>query len=273
MKQLILGTILGRIAGSFRNDIELLRSAFLHAESIGTLANDQMATELVTKICKSNKTFIDVGAHIGSIVTSVMHNDGSINIVAIEAIPEKVSRLRKKFPRVTFHECAVGNTEGEVSFFINTRQSGYSSLGRPKDGFSNQSTIEIKVPIKKLDSLITTKEVDVIKIDVEGAELGVIRGSKNIIAGCRPVIMFESGSIDNEGLGYTKEALWEIFAEQNYSIIVPNRVAHNDPGLSKEGFLESHLYPRRTTNYFAIPKERRLEIRDRARFVLNISVN
>jgi hypothetical protein len=30
-----------------------------------------------------------------------------------------------------------------------------------------------------------------------------------------------------------------------------------------EGFVEAHFYPFRTMNYFAIPKERRLEIRDR----------
>ena len=36
------------------------------------------------------------------------------------------------------------------------------------------------------------------------------------------------------------------------------------------GFVESHLYPRRTTNYFAIPQERRAEAMSRARRVLNL---
>jgi hypothetical protein len=48
-------------------------------------------------------------------------------------------------------------------------------------------------------------------------------------------------------------------------------VAHNDGGLSLEGFIESHAYPRRTTNYIAIPSERRVEIRDRARTLLGIA--
>jgi hypothetical protein len=85
--------------------------------------------------------------------------------------------------------------------------------------------------------------------------------------------MFESGPFDNEGLRNTKEALWEVLFDQNYVVLVPNRVAHNDSGLSKECFIESHLYPRRTTNYFAIPKERRMELRDRARKVLKIPVS
>ena len=273
MRQVILGTIIGRVAITYRNITELLGTVFFQLESIGTLANDQIATQLVTQICQPEKTFVDVGAHIGSIISSIIHHDNTVKIIAIEAIPEKVSKLQRKFSNVKFHGCAVGDCVGDISFFINTRQSGYSSLGRPKADGNGNFIVEIRVPINKMDNLITSKEVDVIKIDVEGAELGVLRGSKELIANCRPIIMFESGPVDNEGLGYTKEALWEILSDQNYAVVIPNRVAHNDPGLSKEGFLESHLYPRRTTNYFGIPKERRLEVRDRARTILNISAH
>lgn len=273
MKQMILGTTIGRIALSARDAFEILRTAYFHPESIGMLANDQLATMLVTKICQPNKSFIDVGAHIGSIISSVMQNDRSIRIIAIEAIPQKIVKLRRKFPTVEFHQCAAGDWEGDISFFINSRQSGYSSLGRPATNESDQSISEIRVPIKKLDSLISLNDVDVIKIDVEGAELGVLRGSTNLLARCRPTIMFESGPPRDDGLGYTKEALWEIFFKQNYAVLVPNRVGHNDPGLTKEGFIESHLHPRRTTNYFAIPNERRVEIRDRARDALKIPVS
>jgi hypothetical protein len=38
-----------------------------------------------------------------------------------------------------------------------------------------------------------------------------------------------------------------------------------------DGFIDSHIYPRRCTNYFAIPSERRIEIRDRARDILGIN--
>ncbi len=41
---------------------------------------------------------------------------------------------------------------------------------------------------------------------------------------------------------------------------------------SKECFLDSHMYPRFTTNYFAIPFEKRIEYRDRAREILSIRV-
>ena len=113
-------------------------------------------------------------------------------------------------------------------------------------------------------------DVDAIKIDVEGAELGVLRGAVKILRKCRPIIMFESAPQTDDGLGYTKEAIFEFLSSVDYCLVVPNRVAHNDDGLTLTGFNESHLYPRRTTNYFAIPSERRLVFRDRARSILRL---
>ena len=81
--------------------------------------------------------------------------------------------------------------------------------------------------------------------------------------------MFESPLISNNSLGYTKENLWQYLDKLNYLIVIPNRVAHNDEGLSLDCFIDSHIYPRRTTNYFAIPKERRGEIRDYARKIID----
>ncbi|MEL7034866.1 MAG: FkbM family methyltransferase [Cyanobacteria bacterium J06592_8] len=252
---------------SARSAINLWQLVYKSPEKLGMVANDNLATRLVTEICQSNKTFIDIGAHIGSIISSVAYNDSSIKIVAIEAIPEKAEKLRKKFPFVKIHACAVGDQEGETSFFINTKQSGYSSLIKSTNSATSWIK-EIQVPINKLDELVLSNDVDVIKIDVEGAELGVLRGSQNIIKTNRPIIMFESGPGNIDSLGFTKEALWQFLTELNYGIHIPNRVAHNDSGLSQEGFIESHIYPRRTTNYFAIPSERRLEVRDRARKLL-----
>lgn len=269
MKQSLLGNSLGRAALLLRDKFELLKGVQSSIETVGTVANDQLATTLITKICAPNKTFIDIGAHIGSIIAQVRHHDPSIKIIAIEAIPEKVRDLRKKFPFVELHGCAAGETTGEISFFIDTRRSGYSSLARPV-GNDNESKLEITVPIERLDNLIKAADVEAIKIDVEGAELGVLRGAVDILRKCRPVIMFESGPAAADGLGYTKENLVSFLNSFDFSVVVPNRLAHDDDGLTTAGFIESHLYPRRTTNYFAVPKERRTEFRARARGILKL---
>ena len=267
MKQMFVGTGIGRLALTTRNAVELLLEMYRRPDDVATLINDQLATFLTTRLCLPNKGFVDVGAHLGSIISEIAYRDPSIKLYAVEAMPAKIEDLRRKFPNVNLYGCAVGDAEGEISFFVNTKHSGYSSLGRP---VRSADTFELKVPLRKLDGLISSDEIDVIKIDVEGAELGVLRGGDKLIARNRPLVMFESGPPEDDGLGYSKESMWHWWEERNFDLMVPNRVAHDGPGLSLDCFVDAHLYPRRTTNYFAVPKERRIEIRDRARIVLKI---
>lgn len=264
-KGVLLGGGFGRVALAARGTLELLRAICGSSENIGTLVNDQLATFLITRLCLPKKGFIDVGAHIGSIISQVVHYHASIKLYAFEPIPEKISILRRTFPTIELHQCALGESDGEIAFYVNVQQSGCSSLTKPANDLN---AIEINVPLRRMDSVIASDDIDVLKIDVEGAELGVLRGGHKLIARSRPLIMFESAPLADDGPGYAKEPTWEWLHEREFDIVVPNRVAHNGPGLNLEGFVEAHFYPFRTLNYFAIPKERRLEIRDRARSLL-----
>lgn len=268
-KQWVLGSGVGEALIAMRDAIQMLGAMLGKPETLGTLANDQMAGRLVARLNRPGTAFLDVGAHIGSVSAAVLRNDATIAIHAFEAVPDKAAALRRKFPGITVHECAVGDRTGEVTFFVNTVLSGYSSLGAPAAAASG-TIVAIHVAMKTLDELVPAVAVDVIKMDIEGAELGALRGAVQLIARCRPTVMFESAPGDSNGLGYTKEALWQFFNDIGYEIIVPNRLAHDGAGLSQEGFVEGHLYPRRATNYFAVAPERRNEVRDRARNLLGI---
>jgi FkbM family methyltransferase len=268
MKRLIVNTFIGRMAFSLRETVGRTYSSFANPEAGGTIANDYLATFLTTRLCKSSAAFVDVGAHIGSVTAEVARRCPEVRIIAIEAMPDKADRLRRSFPQVDVHNCALSDQSGEATFYVHAKLSGYSSLGRPSRGGGEVS--EIKVALRRLDDILTGGGIDFVKIDVEGAELGVLKGGDRIIAENRPTVMFESGPPADDGLGFTKEELWRWLSEREYVVLVPNRLAHNDPGLSLEGFVESHLYPRRTTNYFAVASERRGELRDKAREVLGI---
>lgn len=264
-KTRFVNTSCGRFALAARNTLELVRTGSRRPEILGALANDLLATRLVTTLCLPKKGFIDVGAHIGSILSAVIHRDPSIKLYAIEPVPAKLRHLRRRFPTVELHECALGEADGESSFFVNTKQSAYSSLLKPRH---NEGVEIISVAVKRLDGLISANDIDLIKIDVEGAELGVLRGGDMLINKNRPTIMFESGPEADDG---PKVSLWRWLEERDFDVVVPNRVAHDGRGLSSDSFLEAHLYPVRTINYFAIPRERRIEIRDRARSVLSMT--
>jgi FkbM family methyltransferase len=254
LKQRLVGTPLGRLAMRGRSTLEYWRTG---REAIGTIANDQLAEFLVTRFCE--RAFVDVGAHIGSIITEVLANCPGVRITAVEPIPEKARWLREKFRNVEVVECALADREGEISFFVNDAASGYSSLARP-----SSEAREIKVPVRRLDAIVD--DADVVKIDVEGAELGVLKGSEGLNS--RPTIMFESAP--NEVLGYTKVELWGWFDAHGYGILLPNRLAHTAPPMSLDVFIDSHQYPRHTTNYFAVPREKIDAVRSKASAILRL---
>lgn len=259
VKRTAVGTRWGRALSRARRHLNYLQST---PSTLGTVANDELALDLTIGLCRDQRVFLDIGAHIGSVLADVLMVTSQIEVIAFEAVPEKAINLVRRFPQIVVHQCAVGNSEGEVPFFIVPTASGFSSLSRTTDA------IEINVPMRRIDTLVN--HADVIKIDVEGAELGALRGATQLICNSRPVVMFESSFDTTECAGYSVEEMFSWWEERKYVLLVPNRLAHDGPSLDQQGFLESHHFPRRTTNYFAIPSERRIEIRDRAREVIGI---
>ena len=269
LKRLALRTTLGVYALATRNTLQRVLVSLSDLEGMGTIANDHLAEFLVTRLCREGRTFVDVGAHVGSIVAQVARRCPTATIVAIEAMPDKAAHLARLYPGIVCHACAASDVEGEATFFVDTMQSGFSSLRQPGK-HRLASTLAIQVPLRTLDSLLPPDGVDTVKIDVEGAELGVLRGAERLVATSRPTVMFESGPVAADPAGEGKAEQWQWLTDRRYVVLVPNRVAHDGQGLSLDGFMESHLYPRRATNYFAVAEERRLEIRDRARVLLGI---
>jgi len=257
IKRMLVGTTFGRIAMNWRDAYRLWQAPRVE---FGTVVNDQIATRLAVAFCPPAGAFVDVGAHIGSIISDVKFRHPSAQVVAFEAIPAKAEALRRKFPSVEIHNVALWDSEGEASFFVDPQHSGCSSLHR-----SGSTIEEIRVVTRRLDSVLADRRVDVLKIDVEGAELGVLKGATGLLAKERPIVMFESGPEDR--LGFTKQAMFEFFEAQGYQLFAPNRLAHTGGAMTLDAFLDSHEYPRRTTNYFALPKERAEEIRQVARTI------
>jgi FkbM family methyltransferase len=123
------------------------------------------------------------------------------NLESIKAIPDTI----KKFP------FALGNKKEELVLTI--PDNGYNnnkhgSIVRHQSGIRQYS-----VSVKTLDGF-EFKEVDLIKIDVEGMELQVLEGSMQTLMKWRPVVLFE-----NKRSRYNKK-LVDFFNEINYNIKV-----------------------------------------------------
>tara|TARA_R110002020_G_scaffold367683_1_gene579526 strand:+ start:14066 stop:15325 length:1260 start_codon:yes stop_codon:yes gene_type:complete len=137
-------------------------------------------------ILRPGNVAIDVGASLG------MHTIAMANAVgpgghvdAFEAEPRLMPVLNRTtatngMHHVSLHACAIGSHDGEVSFNV-AQTIGHSSLY----DLGSESLVreKITVAMKMLDTAIASDaDVNLIKIDVEGAELDVIRGAKRILS-------------------------------------------------------------------------------------------
>jgi FkbM family methyltransferase len=260
IREHFVGTRLGSLLLFARDKVDLMVVTLRRPETVGTVYNDQLVLRLAVDLCDPRGIFADVGAHIGSVSAAMLRRHRAARVIAFEAIPDKAARLKRRLPSIVVHCCAVAEKSGRAKFFIDTDQSGCSSL------LDVENAEEIEVELAPLDALLPSDGVSVIKIDVEGSELGVLLGADSVSSRSRPVIVFESGPNDNGD----KERIWDWFAKRDYAVCAPNRVAHHDDGMSLECFLDSHRYPRYTTNYVAIPREKRLDVRARARKSLGL---
>jgi len=268
LKGLLVGTGIGQTALAMREHAALHKAAITDLENVGMIANDLMARNLLERLCKEGSIFVDVGAHIGSVIAGAMCHSRPSRIIAVEAIPEKAAALRKRFPTADIIETAVSDHDGEVDFTIDLTQSGFSSLN-PDLALSATAFRVIRVRMTTLDAIAPHENIDLIKIDVEGAELGVLRGAEMLIKRSRPIIMFESGA--TEMAGFPHMDLWQWFSDHDYEVALPVRLAHTGTSLTLDAFMTAHDYPRLTTNYFGVPRERRDEVRLAARKILGFA--
>jgi FkbM family methyltransferase len=270
MKHLLVGTPFGRISQAVRQSVRLHRSMFGNPEAAGTAANDHIAEYLLVRLAKPGSTFIDVGSHIGSVIAEVLKNCQTVRIHAFEPVPQKARQLQQKWPCITVHCVAVGKASNKLQFYVDNNRPGYSSLEPPKNK-NGCNVTEITVMVKPLDAIILAADVDVIKLDVEGYEFDAMQGAARLLDCCQPTVMFESVTGGSPEETDRLRDMWHWITKRNYSIFIPNRIAHDGTGLVLDSFIDAHVYPRRTTNYFAISDDRRSEIRDAARKLLKIS--
>ena len=160
--------------------------------------------EALRRTVTPGATIWDLGANIGFFALLAARLTGpSGRVLAFEPVPE-VARLARAAAarnelsdRVEVRAIAVGATEGTASLHV-VEESSWSHLA--SRGRHPDTVATIDVPIVTLDSLVLGGEPapDVIKVDVEGAEVDVLRGASVLLRTARPVLLIELHETNDE---------------------------------------------------------------------------
>lgn len=133
---------------------------------------------------------VDVGANTGTVSAMLFDVSPTEQHVLIEPVGELAARLEARFPGAEVHCAVCGDHETVVPFVVAvdrpTRSSIHGELARSGGRTETRHLRQVV-----LDALLTGKRVAVVKIDVEGAELDVVRGLRRTLLESRPVVIFE----------------------------------------------------------------------------------
>jgi FkbM family methyltransferase len=132
-------------------------------------------------------TVIDVGANKGQFAVYARIRWPKARLICFEPLPEPRARLM----RVTrgqdeIHDCALGAAPGEGHMHLATRPDSSSLLplgSRQKAIYGMEESGSLRVPIKRLDASLTTplRRPALLKIDVQGFELEVLKGATDLL--------------------------------------------------------------------------------------------
>lgn len=218
---------------------------------------EQLLQNYYEELDLHNAVAIDVGAHTGRHTVPLAACVGKEGIVmAFEPVPTlrhelQANCLAAGLINVEVLPFALSNSEGiaEFSFVPNLPEEG--GLKERKQYNAVPSSIEkFEVAVKLLDHLVSDNvDVRFIKIDVEGAELDVLRGAAGVIERHRPVVAFEAGASAFLSYHDQPELIYQFFTERDYDVFSIHRKK-----IGSESEFRKAAYEQNFWDYVAVPR-------------------
>ena len=147
-------------------------------------------------------TIFDLGANGGDVIVEYRKLFSKANIHAFEPLPDMLDLLGKRFAndsRVHVQPFAVADTEGTAEFNINAKSDTSSllktDLGNVPESYHSVQRTErtIEVAITTIDSFCAKNaidQIDILKIDIQGAEYAALQGAARMLSEHRIGIIY-----------------------------------------------------------------------------------
>lgn len=175
-----------------------------------------LARFFIRSLCPDS-CVLDIGAYIGQYTLLAAKYAPYGHVLAFEPHPESFARLRahvvrNRLSNVFAFQEAVGEQQGVLPLTLSGQ--AFDSALRPQGQADIGNTNAIEVRVTTLDEVIQEHglpKVDLMKIDVEGAEGKVLKGAERVLRAFRPLLIVE---VDRH-----REAVWEDSPESIWAML------------------------------------------------------
>lgn len=204
---------------------------------------DRQTERVIRKVLRNDSCSVDVGCHKGEMLEKFIKLAPAGKHFAFEPIPSFYEQLRSKFAsdHCTVYPYALAAESGTTEFNYVKNAPAYSGIKQRRYAVEKPDIEKIKVELKPLDEVIDPQQkIDLIKIDVEGAELGVLKGAAKLIRNSQPVIIFECGLGAADFYGTQPEDVFDLL-HNNYGLKVSTmeRWLKSGEAFSRDAFCET----------------------------------
>lgn len=152
-------------------------------------------TSVLRRLLPADFSFVDVGAYVGDFAATLLEIFPRAAAFLFEPSEEGLEKLRQRFsgnPLVHIFDCALSDENGTREFYL-TNHPATNSLIRPLS--VTQRVKKISVKVATLDSVLKKihppPRVDLLKIDTQGNDLRVLKGSERAIQQYLPFVLIE----------------------------------------------------------------------------------
>ncbi|MCB0403247.1 MAG: FkbM family methyltransferase [Bdellovibrionales bacterium] len=195
--------------------------------------------EIFERVLKRDSNCIDVGCHEGNVLEKIVALSPDGFHWAFEPIPERHARLQQRFPGVQVMNLALSDREKRTVFHYVPDCDALSGLKRRDYPGASVDVQQIPVRTAALDHLLQPEfRVDLLKIDVEGAELEVLQGAFHLLKRWHPITIFQHGLGSAEYYDTRPEQLYDLFGAAGMRISLMDTWLSGRSALNREAFVK-----------------------------------
>jgi FkbM family methyltransferase len=172
--------------------LDIAESPMMLARALGIYEVEKTAA--LRHLLRPGGVFVDVGANKGDFALIAAKLVGaSGRVFAFEPEPRNCDWIRRSidangYSGIELFPIALGDADGAIDLHV-SHISGHHSV---VSGRGDHTGDVIRVPMRTLDAVLAdarSPRVDVLKIDVEGADLAVLRGAHRTLSANRELVL------------------------------------------------------------------------------------